>query len=150
MWTTILKNSNWNHNWCCGIIPNNNNNNRICNSKEEKKSNNSDFFCSDSNCCRGIIRVRGNTKQCTMKQKKVQRLACVSFGSKFKLWPHLSLQCYLRCESLGLQEMKPGSPWSDSECGPQLSHSTARSGMCAVASMTVLMILAGAVFLLIV
>ncbi|CDQ88730.1 unnamed protein product [Oncorhynchus mykiss] len=47
---------------------------------EEKKSNNSDFFSSDSKCCRGIIRFRGNTKQCsTMKQKKVQHLAGVSF-----------------------------------------------------------------------
>ncbi|KAK6308513.1 hypothetical protein J4Q44_G00217840 [Coregonus suidteri] len=55
-------------------------------------------------------------------------------------------QSHTGCESLGLQEIKPGSPWSDSECGPQLSHSTARSS--AVASMTV--ILAGAVYILVI
>ncbi|XP_045063273.1 tumor necrosis factor receptor superfamily member 14-like isoform X3 [Coregonus clupeaformis] len=59
-------------------------------------------------------------------------------------------QSHTGCESVGLQEMKPGFPWSDSECGPQLSHSTARGIIGVVASMTVLMILAGAVFLLIV
>ncbi|XP_071229093.1 tumor necrosis factor receptor superfamily member 14-like [Salvelinus alpinus] len=59
-------------------------------------------------------------------------------------------QPHRQCESLGLQEIKPGSPWSDSECGPQLSHSTARSRFGAVASITVLMILAGAVLLIIV
>uniref|UniRef100_A0A4W5JTE3 TNFR-Cys domain-containing protein n=1 Tax=Hucho hucho TaxID=62062 RepID=A0A4W5JTE3_9TELE len=57
-------------------------------------------------------------------------------------------QSHTGCESLGLQEIKPGSPWSDTEC--ELSHSTARSRIGAVASMTVLMILAGAVFLLII
>ncbi|XP_021472562.2 tumor necrosis factor receptor superfamily member 14 isoform X2 [Oncorhynchus mykiss] len=59
-------------------------------------------------------------------------------------------QSHTGCESLGLQEIKPGSPWSDSECGPQLSHSTARSRIGAVASMTVVMILAAAVSLLLI
>uniref|UniRef100_A0A673ZB21 Tumor necrosis factor receptor superfamily member 14-like n=1 Tax=Salmo trutta TaxID=8032 RepID=A0A673ZB21_SALTR len=61
-----------------------------------------------------------------------------------------SCQSHTGCESLGLQEIKPGSPWWDSECGPLLSHSTARSRISAVASMTVVMILAGAVLLLII
>ena len=29
--------------------------------------------------------------------------------------------CY-RCKSLGLQELRPGTHWSNSECGPQSSR----------------------------
>ncbi|XP_020324085.1 tumor necrosis factor receptor superfamily member 14 [Oncorhynchus kisutch] len=55
-------------------------------------------------------------------------------------------QSHTGCESLGLQEIKPGSPWSDSECGSLLSHSTARSRIGALA---VAIILAGGAFFLI-
>ncbi|CDQ88729.1 unnamed protein product [Oncorhynchus mykiss] len=64
---------------------------------EEKKSNNSDFFSSDSKCCRGIVRFRGNTKQCsTMKQKKVQHLAGVSFVNDSSSDRTHHYKCYLR------------------------------------------------------
>ncbi|XP_029574347.1 tumor necrosis factor receptor superfamily member 14 [Salmo trutta] len=107
------------------------------------------FFCllSNKNGCR----IAQKHRSCKPGQYIHQRgttstdtVCSDCTGDTYSDGSFTSCQTYTQCESLGLQEIKPGSPWWDSECGPQLSHSTARSRISAVASMTV--VLAGAVF----